>query len=681
MSKVVVRKNLNRWFKEKWVDVSRRDKDGKHPPCGRKKAKKSSKGYPKCRPSVKVSSKTPKTSGQMTSGQKRAATKRKRSKKQGVGGKPTIVKGANVLKGRGKIRIPTKRKRRPPVKNPSKAKYRYSGYDTRRALERAKKEGRQVVGDDGELKPINEKDVRPFQILPMAHMRMQEQQYTQRGPKGVYVRTYPEAKRNRQRVRANEKADEKDKRDLEEALSTGQVMDFASPRSKGRKASTIPVDAGPPSKFRRGKNLRQFGSNLPFFESVRVKPRRPFALVRPGFRTGGGETLPLPDTAQQRQEKDLQEVGEELMRLYSRPLSRTVKVNFPARLSNMINERADIVADAERARYQEAEKRRDRAQRKIIDDTEKQRQQLLERQSSLERMRFDEAGNPIPKPVVKQDYPFVAMAEDERQLPVPMHTNRPRSTHPGFSRTDVFQVPTGVGIPTPEAAPRTVPVVHAQGRIYPIADREQYERALRAPDEETRRAAMNEVPRVMTQGVQSGQNVFRMPTFYGMPYNEDTYFTTGEPMNLAFRLLKDDNPFLQNLDERIERVKQQHLNAENAAHEQFLARKFLALEQARNRMLGYSPRPFAEFSHEELESLMHDETGMQTPDQRKDLFNEVNTRNMENLNQFSDEFQDIHTGEPMDLAFRLLKRDMSHCNCNAPKGFSCRAHCKSKEKR
>lgn len=255
MSKVVVRKNLNRWFKEKWVDVSRTGKDGKHPPCGRNKAKTSSKGYPKCRPSVKVSSKTPKTSGQMTSGQKRAATKRKRSKKQGVGGKPTIV---------------------------------------------------------------------------------------------------------------------------------------------------------------------------------------------------------------------------------------------------------------------------------------------------------------------KQDYPFVAMAEDEKQLPVPMHTNRPRSTHPGFSRTDVFQVPTGVGIPTAQAAPRTVPVMHAQGRTYEIADKEQYERALRAPDEETRRAALNEVPRVMTQGVQSGQNVFRMPTFYGMPYNEDTYFTTGEPM---------------------------------------------------------------------------------------------------------------------DLAFRLLKRDMSHCNCNAPKGFSCRAHCKSKEKR
>ena len=88
---VLIVKNLNRWFKEKWVDVSR-TKDGKHPPCGRSKGKLSGKGYPKCRPSIKVSSKTPKTSGSMSSGEKQAATKRKRAKKQGVGGKPTIVK-------------------------------------------------------------------------------------------------------------------------------------------------------------------------------------------------------------------------------------------------------------------------------------------------------------------------------------------------------------------------------------------------------------------------------------------------------------------------------------------------------------------------------------------------------------------------------------------------------------
>ena len=50
-------KSLKEWFKEKWVDVSKKV-DGKHPPCGRKDA--DGKSYPKCRPSKKVSSETPK---------------------------------------------------------------------------------------------------------------------------------------------------------------------------------------------------------------------------------------------------------------------------------------------------------------------------------------------------------------------------------------------------------------------------------------------------------------------------------------------------------------------------------------------------------------------------------------------------------------------------------------------
>ena len=27
---------LTTWFKENWVDISRKKKNGKHPPCGRK---------------------------------------------------------------------------------------------------------------------------------------------------------------------------------------------------------------------------------------------------------------------------------------------------------------------------------------------------------------------------------------------------------------------------------------------------------------------------------------------------------------------------------------------------------------------------------------------------------------------------------------------------------------------
>jgi len=53
---------LKRWFKENWVDV----KTGK--PCGRQKGEK--RGYPACRPKNRVSSKTPKTVGEMTASEK-----------------------------------------------------------------------------------------------------------------------------------------------------------------------------------------------------------------------------------------------------------------------------------------------------------------------------------------------------------------------------------------------------------------------------------------------------------------------------------------------------------------------------------------------------------------------------------------------------------------------------------
>lgn len=75
---------LGKWFGEEWVDISRKDKSGKHPPCGRSEADTSSEGYPKCRPKAKAAA--------MSSEKKRLAVRRKRSKPQGVGGEPTIVK-------------------------------------------------------------------------------------------------------------------------------------------------------------------------------------------------------------------------------------------------------------------------------------------------------------------------------------------------------------------------------------------------------------------------------------------------------------------------------------------------------------------------------------------------------------------------------------------------------------
>ena len=65
---------LTRWFKENWVDV----KTGK--PCGRSKGEK--RGYPACRPSKRVSSKTPKTTGEMSAAEKARFKREKTSSKK-----------------------------------------------------------------------------------------------------------------------------------------------------------------------------------------------------------------------------------------------------------------------------------------------------------------------------------------------------------------------------------------------------------------------------------------------------------------------------------------------------------------------------------------------------------------------------------------------------------------------
>ena len=79
---------LAAWFgrgpKGDWVDIGAPKKKGKFQPCGRKSAKKSKRKYPKCVPRSKAKS--------MTAAQRKSAVKRKRSKAQGVGGKPTNVR-------------------------------------------------------------------------------------------------------------------------------------------------------------------------------------------------------------------------------------------------------------------------------------------------------------------------------------------------------------------------------------------------------------------------------------------------------------------------------------------------------------------------------------------------------------------------------------------------------------
>ena len=90
----VLKEDLRRWFKEKWVDVSKKV-DGKHPPCGRKDAE--SKSYPKCRPSKKVSKETPKVASSYSKKEKKSMTAQKRRAekkhpKHGKGNTPTFTR-------------------------------------------------------------------------------------------------------------------------------------------------------------------------------------------------------------------------------------------------------------------------------------------------------------------------------------------------------------------------------------------------------------------------------------------------------------------------------------------------------------------------------------------------------------------------------------------------------------
>jgi hypothetical protein len=83
---------LTRWFKEKWVDLNRpiKNKNGKvigYKSCGRSSVKRSKEKYPLCRPSKRVSSKTPKTYKQLN---KTSINKAKKQK--------SIVRGSKNIK-------------------------------------------------------------------------------------------------------------------------------------------------------------------------------------------------------------------------------------------------------------------------------------------------------------------------------------------------------------------------------------------------------------------------------------------------------------------------------------------------------------------------------------------------------------------------------------------------------
>ena len=80
----MAKNGLDKWFKQKWVDIGSKRKDGSFAKCGRSKQKADAKRkYPKCVPLAKARS--------MSEGQRKSAVARKRAAAN-VGPKPTNVK-------------------------------------------------------------------------------------------------------------------------------------------------------------------------------------------------------------------------------------------------------------------------------------------------------------------------------------------------------------------------------------------------------------------------------------------------------------------------------------------------------------------------------------------------------------------------------------------------------------
>ena len=80
----MAKNGLDKWFKQKWVDIGSKRKDGSFSKCGRSKQKKDSKRkYPKCVPLAKAT--------RMSDSQRASAVKRKRAASN-TGPKPTNVK-------------------------------------------------------------------------------------------------------------------------------------------------------------------------------------------------------------------------------------------------------------------------------------------------------------------------------------------------------------------------------------------------------------------------------------------------------------------------------------------------------------------------------------------------------------------------------------------------------------
>ena len=91
---------LARWYLEKWVNVCSRDSSGNYKPCGRSRSSPSK--YPYCRPLKRITSRTPRTAGEMSAAQRKRMCSKKRKTKPYKGKNVTRVYVHKAQRGGGR---------------------------------------------------------------------------------------------------------------------------------------------------------------------------------------------------------------------------------------------------------------------------------------------------------------------------------------------------------------------------------------------------------------------------------------------------------------------------------------------------------------------------------------------------------------------------------------------------
>ena len=179
-----VHEDLRKWFKQKWVNIGKKDKSGKHPECGTSGDKR---GYAKCVPASKARSMSKKDKESATRRKRRAQNKAGRGGKNqpGQGRKPIMVKTKKEIQEKLELflekNVPTNPSKWSYYKSQAKKKFDVypSAYANAWAAKKYKAAGGGWKKEQiGEYDVVNQQDIKEFiEIMKTLKSEINEAEY------------------------------------------------------------------------------------------------------------------------------------------------------------------------------------------------------------------------------------------------------------------------------------------------------------------------------------------------------------------------------------------------------------------------------------------------------------------------------------------------------------------------